>query len=147
MVLVVEQLRVERPLDAVWGALADFAGISRWAPNVDHSCMTTDERAGVGIVRRVQVGRNALLERVVEWERGKTLGYVIEGLPPLVRSVTNTWELDGSGDSTTVKLTTRIVAGPRPPQKVAARVLGRVLAKQSSAMLSGLKTHLEKAAV
>lgn len=145
MAVVVEELRIERSPDDVWVALADFGGISRWAPNVDHSCLTTEERAGVGTVRRVQVGRNALLERVVEWEPGQTLAYAIEGLPPVVRSVTNTWRLDGSGGSTTVTLTSRIDAGPRPPQKVAARVFGRVLAKASREMLTGLKAHLEEA--
>ena len=142
---VVAELQIECPTDAVWAALADFGGISSWAPTVDHSCLTTDRGEGVGAVRRVQVGRNALLERVVEWEPGRTLAYSIEGLPPIVRSVVNSWELDGSGRSTKVTLTSRIDAGPRPPRKAAARVFGRVLAKASQRMLEGLKSNLEEA--
>ena len=104
--------------EAVWAVLADFGGISRWAPNVDHSCLTTEQPEGVGTVRRVQVGRNALLERVVEWEPGRRLAYEIEGLPAVVRSVTNTWELEGSGGATTVTLTSQIDTGPRPPHQL-----------------------------
>ena len=147
MAEVVEEIHIERSAEAVWAALADFGGISRWAPNVDHSSLTTEQRTGTGAVRRVQVGRKALLERVVQWEPGQTLGYAIEGLPPVVQSVTNTWKLDGAGDATTVTLTSRVEAGPRPPQKVAARVFGRVLAKASQEMLEGLKDHLEESPV
>ena len=90
---VSDEITINSPPDVVWAALADFGAISTWAPNVDHSCLTTEQDQGVGSVRRVQVGRNALLERVVEWDEGQTLAYEIEGLPPVVRSVTNRWHL------------------------------------------------------
>ena len=122
--------------------LRDFGGISRWAPNVDHSCLTTEQTEAVGTERRVQVGRNALLERVVEWEPGQSLGYTIAGLPPVLRSVVNTWSLTEDSGSTTVRLTTRIDAGPRPPQRAAARVFGVVMARVSRQMLAGLNAHM-----
>ena len=146
MAEVVEESSVGCRSEDVWAALADFGGISRWAPNVDHSCLATEQREGVGMVRRVQVGRNALLERVIEWDSGERLTYAIEGLPPVVRSVTNTWTFAGNGDSTTVTLTTRVDTGPRPPQQVVARVIGRAMAKASREMLAGLKAHLEEVA-
>ena len=132
--------------DEVWAALADFGAIARWAPNVDHSCATTEPGEGVGAERRIQVGRNALLERVVAWEPGHRLAYEIEGLPPVIRSVANTWELDGSDGSTTVTLTSRIDTGPRPPRQLIARVVGRTLGTASREMLAGLKAHLEEVA-
>ncbi|NIR40417.1 MAG: SRPBCC family protein [Actinobacteria bacterium] len=147
MAEIAEKTSIARSPEQVWAALADFGGISRWAPNVDHSCLTTGQHEGVGSVRRVQVGRNALLERVVEWEPGLHLGYRIEGLPPVVRSAVNTWRITGSGEATTVTLTSRIDAGPRPPQQVVARVFGRVLARSSRQMLAGLKAHVEAGAV
>lgn len=144
MVAVVEQTSIEGSADEVWAVLGDFGDISRWASNVDHSCLTTDQRTGVDSVRRVQVGRNALLERVIDWHDGERLSYAIEGLPPVVRSVVNTWALDEDGDSTIVTLTTDVNAGPRPPQQLVARGLGAVLAKASREMLAGLKTHVEQ---
>lgn len=80
----------------------------------------------------------------MEWQPGETLAYSIEGLPPVVRSVTNTWRLDGAGSATTVTLTSAIDAGPRPPQQLIARVVGKSLVKASREMLAGLRTHLEE---
>jgi uncharacterized protein YndB with AHSA1/START domain len=144
MVDIVEELNIERPPDVVWAALVDFGSIGRWAPNVDHSCLTTDRAEGVGTVRRVQVGRNALLERVVEWEPRQRLGYTIEGLPTVIRSATNTWTLLGSGSATNVTLRSCVEVGSRPTQKLAARAFGRVLARASQQMLAGLQAYLEE---
>lgn len=146
MVEIVEESSIARSPDAVWAVLADFGAIGRWAPNVEHSCLTTDQRDGVGAVRRVQVGRNALLERVVTWTPGRELAYTIDGLPSVVRSVDNAWTLVGSGSSTTVTLTSRIDTGPRPPQQLVARIVGRALGRASREMLTGLRAHLGEAA-
>ena len=136
---------ISRSADAVWAVLADFGAISRWAPNVDHSCLTTEQRQGVGATRRVQVGRNAFLERIVEWEPGRRLAYAIDGLPPVVRSVTNTWTLEASGNSTTVTLASAVDTGPRPPRQLVARIVSRALAKASREMLAGLEAYLQEA--
>lgn len=144
MAEVAETISIAGSPDHVWAALADFGGVSRWAPNVDHSCLTTERREGVGTTRRVQVGRNALLERVVEWGPGERLAYSIQGLPPVVRSVTNTWQVEGADSATTVTLTSTVDAGPRPPQQLIARVVGKGLAKASREMLAGLRIHLEE---
>jgi len=144
MVEIVETASIARSPEEVWAALGDFGAISRWAPNVDHSCLMAEQREGVGAVRRVQVGRNALLERVVAWEPGEMLAYGIEGLPPVVRTVINTWRLESAGVSTTVSLTSAIDCGPRPPQQLVARMVGKGLAKASREMLTGLTAHLEE---
>lgn len=144
MVEIAERTKIACPPVDVWAALADFDAIAQWAPNVDHSCLTTDIRTGVGSERRVQVGRNSLLERVTEWEPGVRLSYAITGLPPVVRSAVNTWSLDGDDSATTVTLLNRVDTGPRPPQQLVARVFGRVMAKASVQMLGGLKTYLEE---
>ena len=147
MVEITKVMSIARSRADVWSGLADFGGIERWAPNVDHSSMTTGQPVGLGSVRRVQVGRNALLETVVVWEPEHCLSYSLEGLPPVVRSVTNIWTLDGDNTSTTattVTLRTRIDAGPRPPQQLVGRIFGKVLAKASDEMLGGLKAHLEE---
>jgi len=135
---VVETLSIARPPAEVWAALADFGAISRWAPNVDHSCLTTTVVDGVGATRRIQTGRATVLETVTEWEPERRLAYSISGLPAVIRSVTNTWRLDDRGDTTRVTLTSTIDAGPRPPQQVVARIVGRVLGKASRQMLAGL---------
>lgn len=143
----VEKLtQIPAPPDEVWAVLADFAGISRWAPNVDHSCLLSEQTDGVGTVRRIQSGRQTVVETVVEWDAGQTLAYEITGLPPVIRCVTNTWSLAEARGGTTVTLTSQIDAGSRPPQKGIARVVGRVLGGASDQMLAGLAATLENGA-
>ncbi len=135
---VVEKTRIARSPERIWAVLADFGRLSRWAPNVDHSSLLTEQSEGVGAVRRVQLGRNALLERIIEWQAGSGLAYAIEGLPPVVHRVVNAWRLEDAGGTTDVSLTSRIDANP-----VLGWVVGRVLARESRKLLGGLKAHVE----
>jgi hypothetical protein len=54
----------------IWDVLADFGSISSWAGNVDHSCILFSGPDGgpVGTARRVQVKRDALVERITEFD-------------------------------------------------------------------------------
>jgi Polyketide cyclase / dehydrase and lipid transport len=139
---VSRRCEIAAPTAEVWATLADFAAISSWADNVDHSCLISAQTEGVGIVRRIQSGRTTLLERVVSWEPGVCLSYALEGLPAVVRSATNTWTLDATANGSMVTLTSRADAGPRPPQQLIAKVVCRKLAQASDQMLSGLKAKL-----
>jgi len=127
----------------VWQVLADFDGISVWAPDVEHSSYLTSQTSGVGASRRVQVGRMTLVETVTAWEEDQLLSYRIEGLPPVVDSVENTWELAADGDVTTISLTVDLVPGRRPPAKLAAKVIAHRFATANSVMLDGLVAAVE----
>jgi hypothetical protein len=131
----------------VWDVLADFGAIGSWADNVDHSCILSSgvDGAPVGTTRRVQVKRDTLVERIIEFDPPHVLAYDIEGLPRLLRRVTNSWTL--AGDSSVVTLTSTVEIGPRPPQNLAERVVCRVMARQSDSMLAGLANRLENARV
>ncbi len=143
MTEVVRTRRIEVGPDRVWDALTDFGSIARWAPNVDHSCLISDQRDGVGTVRRIQAGRMTVVERVVDWDTpSMSLAYDIDGLPPIVRSVVNRWTVEPVDGVAQVSVTTEIEAGPRPPQRLAARAIGRRLAGVSDEMLAGLDRHL-----
>jgi uncharacterized protein YndB with AHSA1/START domain len=134
----------------VWDVLADFGAIGSWAGNVDHSCILSSgvDGAPVGTTRRVQVKRDTLVERIIEFDPPHVLAYDIEGLPRLLRRVINRWTLAASaGDSSVVTLTSTVEIGPRPPQKLAERVVCRVMARQSDSMLAGLASRLENARV
>lgn len=131
--------------EQIWEVLADFGAVSTWAPNADHSCLMSAGGGGVGITRRIQTRRMTLVERVVTWDEPKTLAYDIEGLPPVVRSARNEWRLEPAGAKrTVVTLTSASDCGPRPPQKLIARIVGFRLAKASAVMLAGLNDVLEE---
>lgn len=127
---------------AIWAALADFGRIVDWAPNVSHSVLTTEQAEGIGTARRVQVGRQALIETVTIWEPERSLAYAIDGLPPLVAGVTNRWDLAADLDGTFVTLTSIIDPGDGAKGKIGARVLTVPLGKASAGMVDGLAAFL-----
>ena len=159
MITIERQIDIPHPPQEVWDRLADFEAISAWADNVDHSCLLhpggEGSSVGMGATRRVQVGRRTLVERVVVWDEPKRLTYQIEGLPPVVTSVQNEWRLrslaageggavDTRVDHTRVTLATTVACGPRPPQKLVARLIARRMAGDSDTMLSGLAHSMKE---
>lgn len=138
MIEVIRSIDVDATPAEVWAALADFGGISAWADNVDHSCLMSDQTEGPGTVRRIQSGRTTLIERVTVWDPPSTLAYAFEGLPPVVQAATNTWHVYAVDSGARVSLTSRVDAGPRPPQQLVARAVGRKLAQASDQMFAGL---------
>lgn len=134
----------------IWNVLADFGSLSSWSGNVDHSCVLYSGPGGgpVGTARRVQVKRDALVERITEFDPGRALAYDIDGLPRRLRRVANRWTLTpAAGTSTLVTLTSTVEIGPRATHKLAERVLCRFLARQSDALLAGLANRLENGRV
>lgn len=130
---------------AIWDLLADFGSLSSWAKNVDHSCVLNHGPDGgpLGTTRRVQVGRNAIVERITEFDPPATLAYRIEGLPTRLRKVTNRWVLRPAGATTVVTLTSTIEIGKNPLARVAERIVSRAMAMQSDTMLAGLAHRWE----
>jgi hypothetical protein len=141
---------VDASPDDVWALLADFGMISAWAANVDHSCLLTEQTAGVGTTRRIQTGRMTVVETVTTWTPpgpggGGELAYSITGLPPVIRSVSNHWRLDptttDTAPRTAVTLTTTVHAGRRLPHQAIAAIVARRLARVSDVMIAGLAAH------
>ena len=139
--LITRSAELDASAEEVWEVLGDFGAISGWAPNVDHSCLISEQVEGVGTVRRIQAGRVTVIERVTGWEPPSLLSYEIEGLP-LVRSVTSAWTVEARGAGSRVTLTSRVDAGPRPPQKLISAVFARGMARASKAMLAALRERL-----
>ena len=133
--------------DVVWRVLADFGAIVVWAPNVDHSCLLTEQESDVGTARRIQTGRTTLVETVTVWtppagDAPGVLAYRLDGLPKVIRSVTNSWHLAPDGTGTAITLTSTVDAGARPPQRMIARIAARRLAAASDEMIAGLVAHI-----
>ena len=127
----------------VWAVLADFGAISSWADNIDHSCILNQGSEPVGTTRRVQIGRNALVEQITEYDETRALAYDVEGLPKRLRRFNNRWSLRPGGDGTVVTLTSTVEIGSGPVHKIAERAVCRVQVRQSDIMLAGLAHRLE----
>lgn len=129
----------------IWDVLADFGGLSSWADGIDHSCVLNRGPDGtpVGTSRRVQVGPNALVERITEFAPPTALAYDIEGLPKRLRKVANRWTLRPTGEATVVTLVSTVEVGTRRPARMAEWMALRLLTKQSDKLLAGLARRLE----
>lgn len=131
--------------ETVWALLADFGAAAGWADGVDHCSLLrhTADTPGVGTARRVQVGRDAFVETITDFQAGRVLAYDIAGLPPPV-SANNRWTLrPASTTSTVVTLTSTVRTSHGPLRRVGERVLARIMARRSRALLASLATASE----
>ncbi|KUI22767.1 cyclase [Mycobacterium sp. GA-1285] len=129
----------------IWEVLADFGGIASWL-DVDHSSILTRGQDGamVGTARRVQMGRNTLVENVTECDPQFVLAYEIEGLPKFVGKVGNRWKLEPTGGGeTVVTITSTVRKGRGRTQQLVERLACRALARGSDTMLAALARRLE----
>lgn len=136
--------RIAASPQAIWNVLADFGALSSWADDADHSCLLNHGQNGqLGTTRRVQMGRNTLVERITEFDPPSALGYDIEGLPARLRKVANRWRLWPEGDTTLVTLISTVEVGTGRPARMAEWVAVRMMANQSEKLLAGLARRLE----
>ena len=132
----------------IWDVLADFGALSSWVDRVDHSCILVHGADGpIGTARRVQMGRQTLVETIVDHDPLRTIAYDIDGLPKRLGRVNNRWTLRGSGNPTVVTLTSTVEIGSGRMQKLAERVMCRLMTRESDGLLAGLATRLENSRV
>ena len=148
MTTVERSRAVRAPVAAVWAVLAEFDQLAEWAANADHTCWLDEPRTDgvmIGRARRVQAGRVVLVETITVWDPPSRLAYDLGGLPSVVKSAVNEWRLSADPsdpECTQVTLATHVDCGPRPPQQLIARLVGKRLAKASDTMLAGLAARL-----
>lgn len=131
---------------AIWDVLSDFGAVSTWADFVDHSCLLEHGPDGnaVGTSRRVQLGRNTLVERITDVDPPHSLSYDVEGLPRLVRRLRSNWTLRPIAKGMTeVTLSSAVTIGSNPIQGAAERLFGRGSVKQLDLLLDGLAKRVE----
>ena len=133
----------------VWNVLADFGALSTWVDRADHSSILVHGPGGgpIGTSRRVQMGRNTLVETMVEFDPPRALAYEIEGLPKPLGRVANSWTLRPQDDATSVTLTSTVEIGSGPLRQLVERAVCRVMARESDGMLAGLAKRLENSRV
>ena len=89
---LVRQIAINASKERAWEVLADFSGVSNWAPTILESRSTTEANGGVGAERTCKHEKMGdIEERIVAWDEGRSLSYdVIKGLPCPMKSLNNT---------------------------------------------------------
>ena len=138
-----KEVTINAPKEKVWEVLADFGGVARWAPTINHAVTTSEASSGVGCERECDVaGFGKVKERIVEWEEGNYYTYEIDGVGPM-KYVRTTWSVTavGGGSVVTLSINVRMKFGPLGALLVpVARIAMR---KQARLSLAGLKYHVE----
>ncbi len=132
--------------EAIWEVLADFGALSVWADGVDHSCVINsgEDADPLGLTRRVQIGRDTLVETITAFAPPRLLAYDIGGVPRSM-SAANRWNLAPDGDSrTTVTLTSTVRMRSRVLRPLLERAGARLVARRSEALLGSLASHCEE---
>lgn len=128
---------------AIWDVLADFGALSSWADGIDHSSVLA-QRAPIGLARRVQAGRTTLVETITSFTAPTDLAYDIAGLPRRFGRVGNRWTLCAAGAGTTaVTLTSTADIGTSRTARLVERLVSRLLARKSAALLVSLAKRVE----
>jgi uncharacterized protein YndB with AHSA1/START domain len=135
---------------AVWALLADFGDLAGWAAGVDHCCLLNhvEAKPPLGLTRRVQMGRDTVVETITDYRAPHVLEYEIAGLPPRL-SVSNRWEVLPRGESptdpgTTVTLTTSVRTTAGPLGRILERIAAGLVARRSAPLLDSLATATER---
>jgi uncharacterized protein YndB with AHSA1/START domain len=129
----------------VWNELADFGSLSHWFRDATHSSLLSEQREGEGMTRRVQMRGATLVETVVRWEPERELAYVVDGLPPVVRSARNQWTLRPAGNDTDVTLRMEVQPAGIQGKLAYHAVVKRLLAHSLETLLGALAHEVEDA--
>jgi uncharacterized protein YndB with AHSA1/START domain len=135
---VTSQTTVAAPIDTVWDALSDHAGISRWAPglSVTMDKVGADDANGVGAVRRIAAAGPApdIVEEVVAFEPPHRLGYkALSGVP--FPGYAGEVRLSEAGAGTHISYTLSSTAGfplVKAPLAAICQVLMRMVARAAT---------------
>jgi hypothetical protein len=128
----------------IWAVLADFGALSSWADGIDHSCLLA-QGGPIGLARRVQVGRTTLIETITTFSAPTELAYHISGLPRRFGRLSNRWTLvPAEHGVTAVTLTSTADIGAGSLARAAERLISRLVAGQSGALLAGLAKRVER---
>ncbi len=146
MSLLTRRVRIDASAEKAWEVLADFGGVSKWAPTITESRSLTEANGGVGARRTcTHVKMGQLEEVIVEWEEGRRYSYdVTRGLPMPMKSLNNDWSVESDGDGAVVTLRQNFETKFGPlGWLIESLVLRRMMEKEITVSLAGLKYHTE----
>ncbi len=145
MRVLTEQVEINAPSHLVWEALADFGGVSDWAPYMKHSHLIGDIESGVGTRRGMRHAWGFRFEEVItEWNEGDGYSFDVFRAPFPMKNVHESWVTGRENGNATV--TTEVNYGMKlgPVGTFLDWLLVRFVVKREMRVgLRGLKHSLE----
>jgi ligand-binding SRPBCC domain-containing protein len=145
MRVLTEQVEINAPSHLVWEALADFGGVSDWAPYMKHSHLIGDIESGVGTRRGMRHAWGFRFEEVItEWNEGDGYSFDVFRAPFPMKNVHESWVTGRENGNVTV--TTKVNYGMKlgPVGTFLDWLLVRFVVKREMRVgLRGLKHSLE----
>jgi ligand-binding SRPBCC domain-containing protein len=145
MRVLTEQVEINAPSHLVWEALADFGGVSDWAPYMKHSHLIGDIESGVGTRRGMRHAWGFRFEEAItEWNEGDGYSFDVFRAPFPMKNVHESWVTGRENGNVTV--TTEVNYGMKlgPVGTFLDWLLVRFVVKREMRVgLRGLKHSLE----
>ena len=141
-----EQIAIAKSMQNVWGLLADFGGVSEWAPYMKTSHLIGDIDLGVGMRRGMRHAWGFRFEETVtQWQDGQGFSFDVFRAPFPMKDVKESWVV--SQDNGLSVVATRVTYDMKlgPVGKAIDWLLVRfIVRREMRAGLRGLKQHSER---
>jgi Polyketide cyclase / dehydrase and lipid transport len=115
MTVISHELRARCPATRLWAILSDLEAVAQYNPSVRSARIAGNHRLGTGAVRECElVPKGKVVERVTDWEEGRSLGLeVVESDWP-IRSMQWVTRIEpaGSGSRLVQRLEYKMKFGP-----------------------------------
>lgn len=143
-----ERVEIDAPADLVWGLLADFGGVSKWAPGMRASIILGDRHQGVGAMRAMRHAWGfQFQERITQWHEGKGFSFDVIRAPFPMAEVKETWVMAPRDGVAVVETQVRYGMRLGPLGRLIDWAVVRfIVRREMRGGLGGLKSYAERAA-
>ena len=134
------------PLQNVWDLLADFGGVSDWAPYMKTSHLIGDIQSGVGMRRGMRHAWGFRFEETVtHWHEGKGFSFDVFRAPFPMKDVRESWVVHHEDGLSTVSTQVTYDMRLGPIGRAIDWLLVRfIVTREMRAGLRGLKQYSER---
>jgi hypothetical protein len=140
-----EQVEILAPHKNVWAVLADFGGVSVWAPYMSRSKLVGSQQSGIG-TRRIMHHRWGFNfeEAVTAWDEGRGYSFDVYRAPYPMKDVHENWSTQHENGVSIVSTQVNYRMRLGGPGRLLDSCLVRfIVQREMRAGLNGLKKHVE----
>lgn len=141
-----ESITVKSTPAAAWTVLADFSGVTLWAPGIRTATVVSEQKTGVGARRNLLLNLGFRIEEVItEWNEGSGYSFALVRAPYPMLDVHETIYILAEGDHVQVHSIVNYATKMGVVGTLLDRgVIHRLVKREMRASLTGLKRILER---